>query len=297
MVSVVLTAYNTEEYIAEAIASVIGQSYKDLELIIVNDASTDNTEEIAREFAKKDDRIKIVSNIVNKGAGMARAIGISNAKGEYVIFIDSDDFFSKDYIKHLADEAKRTDADITSGGVTILKEDGTKEVKTYGTKTLHGDAKVLDYWGENIVYMNNRLIKRAMFEKVPYCKRRYIEDTPTIIPLLWYANKVAFVEDAGYYYRMRGTSLTHTADTFKDVIFRLLCILDLLDFFNEHDKSMIDKIKLPESIGYEMYVINNNIIHKEDIDKYKDEWLEIIHRTLNYIQIVNIDYNPKKQKT
>lgn len=293
MISVIIPAYNVEEYIAEAVTSVLNQSYKNLECIVVNDASTDNTEDAAIKAAKGDKRFRIISNVENKGVGITRSIGISSARGEYVMCLDGDDYYSDDYVKDLANEAKRTDADITSGGVTHLNYDGRRKKFTYGTDTIYGDGKVLDYWGKNIVYLNNRLIRKSLFDKVNHCKRRYIEDTPMIIPLLWYANKVAFVENAGYIYRFRKSSLTHTNDTLKDFIFKTLCVLDLLDFFRVHDPSMIDKIGLAGALASELESINKHAIQEAEIVKYQKEWLEVTRRVFNYIHIKQIIVNPK----
>lgn len=289
MISVIITAYNIEEYIADAIKSVLGQTYKDLQVVVVNDASRDNTAYVARNAANGDERVYIVSNSENAGAGMSRAIGLSHCKGKYVTFLDGDDMYTPTYIENLVKEAERTGADITSGGITKLYADGRTESKTYGRKTLDGDAKVLDYWGANIVYMNNRLIRRSMFDEIPYCTRRYIEDTPTIIPLLWRANKVAFIDDDGYVYRMRESSLTHTADKFKECVFRGLCICDLLDYFEEHDPSMVDKIKLYEMLGREIGELNKLKLTKEQVEVYATEWLELTRRVLNHVTIETID--------
>jgi hypothetical protein len=96
--------------------------------------------------------------------------------------------------------------------------------------------------------MNNKIIKRELGVKVPYCTRRFIEDTPTIIPILWYANKVAYVSNVGYHYRDNENSLTHQANIFKYALYRGLCTLDLIDFFNTHDKIMLEKLPLQEAL-------------------------------------------------
>lgn len=158
---------------------------------------------------------------------------------------------------------------------------------------MYGDDKVISYWGENIVYMNNRLIRKSLFDVVPHCTRRYIEDTPTIVPLLWLSNKVAFVANAGYIYRMRESSLTHTNDTFKDYIFKTLCILDLLDFFRNRDPKLIDKIGLTGALGSELERLNRHAISEEEVKEYQSEWLEVTRRVFNFVQIRQIVVNPK----
>ena len=96
LVSVIMPAYNSEKYIGEAIESVLNQSYKNWELIIVNDASCDNTESIIKEYAAKNSKIVLISLKENKGVSNARNIAISSAKGRYIAFLDSDDIWTSD---------------------------------------------------------------------------------------------------------------------------------------------------------------------------------------------------------
>lgn len=93
LVSIITPAYNCEKYIAEAIESVIGQTYKNWEMIITNDCSTDRTAKIVGEYAKQDSRIKLLNLKVNSGVAVARNISIKNAKGQYIAFLDSDDYW------------------------------------------------------------------------------------------------------------------------------------------------------------------------------------------------------------
>ena len=86
MISVIITAYNVEDYISDSIKSVLEQTYKNVEIIVVCDKPLDNTEQIVDELAQKDDRIRVINNEVNVGAGMARKLGIEAANGEYVTF-------------------------------------------------------------------------------------------------------------------------------------------------------------------------------------------------------------------
>lgn len=96
LVSVIMPAYNSEKYIGEAIESVLNQSYKNWELIIVNDASSDNTENIIKAYAAKNNKIVLISLSENKGVSNARNVAISSAKGRYMAFLDSDDIWTND---------------------------------------------------------------------------------------------------------------------------------------------------------------------------------------------------------
>ena len=99
-ISVVIPVYNVEKYLEQCLDSVIAQSFEDIEVICVNDGSTDSSLEILKRYANNDSRIKIISQ-KNKGAGAARNVGIENAAGEYVYFMDSDDYLNADAFERL----------------------------------------------------------------------------------------------------------------------------------------------------------------------------------------------------
>lgn len=243
-ISIIITAYNVGNFIERAVKSVLSQTYKNIEVFIVEDCSTDNTKDIIEQLAKEDDRIKIIYHEENKGAGWGRRNGIEASTGDYFITVDGDDWLDEDFIESLVKKAEETGADVVSGGITCNKEGGYWEATCYGDVICEGDDKVMKFWGEKIVFMNNKIIKRELGAKVPYCTRRFIEDTPTIIPILWYANKVAYVSNIGYHYRNNENSLTHQADAFKYALYRGLCALDLIDFFNINDKDILEKLPM-----------------------------------------------------
>lgn len=111
-VSIIMPLFNAERYLTEALQSVLRQTYKEFELICVNDGSTDNTEYIITDFQSKDDRIKIITNKERLGAGPSRNKGLKEAKGEYVIFLDGDDVFEEELLEKTCIAMKRHRADI-----------------------------------------------------------------------------------------------------------------------------------------------------------------------------------------
>ena len=111
VITVIIPVYNTEKYLEECIDTVLGQSFSQFELICVEDGSTDGSKEILDAYAMKDSRVKVLSQ-QNKYAGVARNYGLTKAEGEYIIFLDSDDFFETDMLQNLYDKAKEFNADI-----------------------------------------------------------------------------------------------------------------------------------------------------------------------------------------
>ena len=198
-VSIVITAYNVVEYLKKAVMSAVQQGVK--EVIIVEDCSTDNTKDVISELVMNlSSIVKVIYNEKNIGAGLSRRVGIENATGEYVLLLDGDDYIDEGYIKALLDRAEETGADIVSSGIKTIHDDGSWTADCYGDFTAVGMDKIARFWRNRTVFLNNKLVRRSLYEKVPYCHRRYIEDTPVVIPILWYANKCESINNIGYNY-------------------------------------------------------------------------------------------------
>ena len=283
--SIVITAYNVEKYIYQCVMSALNQS-EPCEIIVVADAPTDGT---LRELERIGKRIKVVINERNVGAGYSRRIGIAAATSEYVMLLDGDDYIDKDFVAQLMERAYETDADVVSGGIKILNEDGTWNATSYGNCITEGRDKVARFWGERIVFMNNKVIRRSLYDETKYCGRRYIEDTPTIIPIMFHANKVAYVDNIGYTYRMREDSLTHTTNPLKDIIYKGLCWMDLIDFFNAHDKGMFDVLNFRGFLGNIIGTLNKINITPDMVAPYKADWDEFALRLLNCMEITGVN--------
>lgn len=274
-ISIVMTAYNMEQYIEEAMRSCLNQSHKDIELIVVEDCSTDNTLSVIEKVAKEDSRVVIIKHETNLGAGMGRRDGINAATGEYFITIDADDWIDEDFIKALVIRAEKTGADVVSGGITVERGNGYWEKTCYGDVTTTGIDKVKKFWGEKIVFMNNKIIRTSFRDKIQYCHRRFIEDTPTIIPMLHMANQVDYVSNTGYHYRMQDNSLTHQANPFKYALYRALCCMDLIDYFKEvNAEEVLTQIPIQAMLQKQIDIIKQINPSPDEIKNYLDEWIE-----------------------
>lgn len=247
-ISIVTTAYNIEAYIEKCLESLVGQTYEDIEIIVVNDCSTDKTMEIVGKF--NDERIKVVNHEKNMGAGWARRTGIAAATGEYVITVDGDDWLSEDFIEKLVENAEETGADIVSGGITYVYDDQFEQINRYLPRISEGMQKFKDYANKKIIFLNNKLVRRSMYDIVPYSTRRYCEDTPVILPLLYYANKVSYVDTQGYYYLQHDKSLCRRVNAFEEAMFKALCSQELQNFFVDKGEEYKGLISVPEYIGW-----------------------------------------------
>lgn len=272
MVSIIVTAYNVEPWIDKAVLSACGQTFPDIEVIVVEDCSTDRTRDILAGIS--DPRLKVLHNSANVGAGTSRRRGIEAANGDYILLLDGDDWIDTGFIAELHGMAVAHDADIVSGGITLRRDDGSWEAHSCGESVIEGDSKIERFWSERVVFMNNKLIRRSLHTKVPYCTRRFIEDTPVIVPMLHLANKVVYVDNAGYNYRMNDRGLTHQASRFKYALFRALCADDIVSFFERNDNEALVRLPLVEAYSQCIKEIKECKPTAEMIAPYYDEWLE-----------------------
>ncbi len=127
LVSVIIPVYNTEKYLRKCLDSVCNQTLKDIEIICVNDCSSDDSLAILQEYASQDNRIKIINFTQNKGVAIARNTAIDEAKGEYIGFVDSDDYIDLDFYEKLYNKAVETGAEVAIGGCYIENENGTRQ--------------------------------------------------------------------------------------------------------------------------------------------------------------------------
>lgn len=278
MISIVTTCYNLEDYIENCLVSLVNQSYENLELIVVNDCSTDNSLSIIKKIADKDSRIKIINNEINLGAGKSRKIGIEAANGDYIMLVDGDDWITSNYLKTLYDSAKKNDADIVAGHLNCNKYRCRLSDKWIFESE---DEKLYYLRHESLNFINNKLIKKSLWDKVSYCERRYLEDHVPYMKLIYYANKIISLEnfkDEYYFYTIRQNSLINSASNDKNKLFFGLCWIELYEFFNEKDtkfKSRYNIYRVRNVVGDLFYPGNADIekIKKEYIEEYNELFL------------------------
>lgn len=215
-VTIIIPVYNIENTIAifkKTIKSVIRQSYNNLEVLIINDGSTDETKILLSSIVKKDSRIRVITK-KNGGVESARRRGITEAKGEYVFHLDQDDLLERNAIKTLYEEAKKYDADVCIGqskhfyGLKILgKKNEFEVIKVLGheefmSKYYHG------FFGVCIfpVQIWNKLYKKSFLNICPNppCMGMYHEDLSYNMHVLPYANRIVWIPQITHYYRWGG---------------------------------------------------------------------------------------------
>ncbi len=202
-VSVIVPAYNTEKFVNKCLLSLVNQTLKDLEIIVINDGSTDNTENIVSSIAQNDRRVKIV-NQMNLRQGAARNNGIKVACGEYIGFVDSDDWVDLDFFEKLYCAAKKYDSDIALATNVRIGNGKTKKRlninKEEFVTNLQDKMDVCHQWKDgcptNKIYKNEFLKKF----KILYPEGVFCEDKIFTVKSVFYANGIVTVPNTYYYY-------------------------------------------------------------------------------------------------
>jgi glycosyltransferase involved in cell wall biosynthesis len=202
-ISVIMPAYGVEKYIAKSIESVLNQTYKNLELIIVDDESPDNSGKIADEYAAKDDRVKVIHK-KNGGVASARNAALDIASGDYITFIDSDDFADIHQYEVLYNLIKKYDVDISFCEVQRFFEDedpikDNVEIKESLIETSEALKQMLtnDCVGN---YIHIKMFKSELWKDIRFPENCTYEDVATLYKVVGQASKVAYTTEKLYFY-------------------------------------------------------------------------------------------------
>lgn len=214
MISVIVPIYNTAKFLSTCIKSIIDQTYQDLEIILVNDASTDNSIHICNPFREKDNRIILIDKQQNEGVEKARYDGILVAKGEYICFVDSDDWLEKNALKRMYEKAIETDADYVEVGMQrvldrhkIIKKKAYSIIKGLITQPQLFDSYYISFLGVNILSVNiwGKLYKSSILQNPPQPIGLAIgEDLYFNLEIFPHLQKIYIDDYIGYNYRFGG---------------------------------------------------------------------------------------------
>lgn len=210
MISIIIPVYNISDYLDRCISSVLKQSYKNLEIILVDDGSTDNSGEICDNYKKEDKRIKVIHK-ENGGVSSARNTGLENANGEYVAFIDGDDYIEEDYFKILIDNIKKYNCDISCCNLVTVETNGKRNKEFNASKIYDAKYIIENYFFNNFIKTimygpYNKLYKREIIGNIRFKNYKYAEDVLFVFEVLMNTKKVYYDQYDGYYYMHRENS-------------------------------------------------------------------------------------------
>lgn len=269
LISIIVPCYNTEDYIEQCLDSLIHQSYKNLEIILVNDGSTDDTDAKIQPYLS-DDRIRYIIQ-ENKGLSGARNTGLDIMKGEYVCFVDSDDFLHKDYVKTLYENLIKTDADISICDFLLYYDDAPVDIETLPveeTLDVKSRDEGMDCINTNYRYILawNKLYKAHIFDNIRYPLGKLHEDEFVAHHILYKTNKSVFTSRKLYSYRQGRKDSIMSNITVKNFNDAVEAFDDRIKFYRKHKiKSKPRTIKVKWHYITEKY--RNPTIQK-DVEKY-----------------------------
>lgn len=269
-VSVIIPVYNTEKYLRKCLDSVCNQTLSDIEIICVNDCSPDNSLDILKEFSQKDSRIKVINFEENKGVSIARNTGIDSATGEFIGFVDADDFIDLDFYEKLYNKAIETDADCVKGNIFDYDEKTDKSTLTafYDQNDKIRKNKAYFCYGFTSAIYKTKVIQENGVnfpENITYFEDPYFSIFASI-----YTHNIEFVDSAKYNYIRHEDSACYNSmneekvkDFFKivGIIFEKLQNIELpkeahsiyISFLLEHLVPKCSDIAIPK-LGNEMAI-------------------------------------------
>lgn len=249
-ISVIIPVYNTEKYLEKCLNSVISQSLEEIEIIVVNDCSSDNSLKIIKKYIQKDNRIILINKKENEGVSEARNSGIKIARGEYILCVDGDDWIEKDCLKELYEMAKKNEAEIVVSDFyldygnknVVYQIDQENRMQTFFKKE---DAIKNIFSGKGFPSIWNKLVKREIYEKNNIKFPTNIsmgEDLLTVLSLIYSSTKIIKLNKAYLHYiqNPKGATKEYRYKALEDIYYVLRKIDSL---FKEEYREFVEKLK------------------------------------------------------
>lgn len=277
LASIIIPVYNVEEYLSDCLKSVVGQTYDNIEVIVVNDGSPDSSQKIIDEYEKKDTRIRSIKQ-TNQGLNMARATGSKAAKGDLVAYVDSDDFVDQNYIRAMYENMIVNDVDIsicglieTAGGVTPVNKVITPN---YHQQVLKEGRDIMCYFLGSIPTIPNvhpmtawgKLYKAAIIKSTDWKMSNYRRHEDNFELLQWYSKAskgISVISDQLYYYRKNPNSITQKLSKNINPDNREINYFEYMDELYEKTKDYLDD----ESLEIDL-LKNFSRVHIEQLERY-----------------------------
>ena len=271
MISVIVPVYNVEKYLEECLESIQNQTYSNIEIILVNDGSTDKSKEICEKYCKQDSRFKLI-NQTNQGQSVARNTGVAASSGECIAFVDSDDIIRQDYLEVLI-RYMSEEVDIVESQFTVHKKEFFNENYKEINVIFEGDSEeAVKAVPKHVLSVNpvTKLYRRSVVEAVPYLEGLIFEDIYSGVGMLKYIRRIIKSDYTGYYYRQHGTSTMHRTFTPKN-----------LDVFTVSDKLVemySDREELLPYIG--SYLVHVTTMHYQDYIRKGNPYAKVYNQKL-----------------
>ena len=277
MISIIVPVYNVEKYLEECLDSIQNQTYSDIEVILVNDGSLDNSKDICEKYCKEDNRFKLI-NQANQGQSVARNHGVAASTGEFIAFVDSDDIIRQDYLEVLI-RYMSEEVDIVESQFTVHKKEFFNENYKEINVIFEGDSEeAVKAVPKHVISVNpvTKLYRRSVVETVPYLEGLIFEDIYSGVGMLKYIRRIIKSDYTGYYYRQHGTSTMHRTFTEKNL--NVFTVSDkLIDLYS-------DRENLLPYIG--SYLVHVTTMHYQDYIRKDNPYAKVYNQKLaEYVAI------------
>ena len=298
LISIIIPCYNIEKYIEKCIESIEKQTYKNIEIIAVDDCSKDGTLAKLKELQEKYPNLQVYQNDKNRGAAYSRNFAMKKAKGEYIGFVDSDDYITDDYYEKLMETAEKEKADLVATDIEIVYENNSNAPIL--SRACLGEVTKFNLVNNGLAASPcNKIIKKELIEKYPFLEGKINEDVASILPAIVKAKKVAYVQGIKYFYVQRNNSVQN-----EEVTTKRLEMFDSINTCFERIKDDKDFKKYQSAILYQQVLLLYMVIipKQKDYEK-RQELLDIFmekQEKYNLYKNKHIKYfikeQPKKER-
>ncbi len=289
-ISVIVPVYNVEKYLDRCVQSLFNQTYENIEIVLINDGSTDRSGEICDRYAQEDSRVKVLHQEYN-GVADARNKGVAMATGEYVIFLDGDDEADREYVGKLYKTLIENDLDIAQccllrirNGQPINKLDVNNGVRIFNGIEMQMKTFDRDRYFCNVVC--GKLFKKGLFEGLSFPYGRINEDESMIYRLTFKSKRVGIIDDYLYYYHYNGDSITekkyniHRLDAFYMLEEKFVFYKEqgLEDFANKTANEYFSQMSIVFCHKKEEIADDYNAIKKKAKEIYKKDRKAVLNK-------------------
>lgn len=265
-ISIVIPCYNVEKYVEKCIKSIMNQTYSDLEVIVIDDKSTDGTYDVLLKLKKEyNDRFILLKNEKNSGLAYTRNFGVKKATGKYIGFIDSDDYVAPDYYEVLAEKILNDKSDLVVNDIQLVDESGNNIGNVVKSCILDEVSKVSIIDNGLAASACNKLLRKDLLLKYPFLEGKINEDVASIIPIIVHSDKISYTDKAVYNYVQRHNSIQNSK-------------------FSEKRFDMFDSIK----------VCLDRISDDSNYETYRD--IILLHQLLEIYIYILIEINDEDER-
>lgn len=289
-ISVMVPIYNTSQYLEKCLKSIISQSLKEIEIICVNDGSTDNSLEILEEFAKEDKRIIIV-NKKNGGLTSARNAALKIARGKYCLNIDSDDWIEQEYFKDMYEKAEQDNLDILITNIIFdypSKKSILNDLELDENTIIFGKEYMKIFFSNNKNgFTWNKLLKRELYfeNKLQYNEKIFLlEDLELIGRIGYFSKRVGKLNKAYYHYMQRESNGSQKVKL-KNLMDRIEAYRSLIEFYKKYnEEEIVKEIKKERDIALISEIVGKDFYKLDGYDEVLEKIIKIVKEDKNNIK-------------